>query len=263
VSNYYLGRGFQQGTSNFNDRFKNKMNHLSRSDFCLADFKVIGHERAICSMLYDIQVGNPKKQEIVGWFEKNIPEVTANVDSAKLYKKKGAFTVFVGMKTETMPVTAAAENGLTEIVAGLRFINQDMGEAWNVDKDMNGVPVLTKVVDEDMDLILQERKKRMATAKTILTTASVDQVVGNLTDVHPGDEVQVFYNDKQVKGKVTKVDPVLKTVQVDAEGENIMVSSYAVTKIYSQKAVENANQSKQENYYKTLFGPDYGEKLTN
>jgi len=234
-----------------------------RYDLALADYKVL--DKKTCRLVIAYSLSQPAigKVEIVKFFNTYLPELSPNCEASLINTKFGYVSVFASLKKEVKPLSE--KNTMVSVIANLRYIDKDMGKFWEVSKDAQNNPVLQQVVDEDIEKIVKERKRRMSlTANVSHITMSL--VTAGVANVMAGDFVKFYYDNSYLKGKVSSVDKLLNkvTIQCPDRQAPLVLDINSVVKVLSKNPkFEEAKEKSEYNYYKEVFGPEYSDKLTH
>jgi hypothetical protein len=234
----------------FYEVVSDKLQSMGRFDLKLG--KAIKVKDAIkMGFTYDVKLGIPLKSDVKAFFSKHLPELEPRLETA--VKKDNIIVLFASEKKETRKV--AEKTKMKEVIAGLQYMDSDMGTVWTVVKDEKGNQVLQQTNSYDVLSLVEERARRMG-----LTPKQKVNVSAAVANLGVGDVVKFWLDNKTYKGIVQNITD--DKVVVNENGNETTISKDAVYKIVEPaKSKENVLKESQEKYWTEVFGPKYAKDL--
>jgi hypothetical protein len=159
------------------------------------------------------------------------------------------------LKRPTKPASAAS--GMVKVVANT-FLDSRLDETWEMDCEKG---VLSRVLDEDLAMILDERKKRMTPSNAHMTFASLIETKAPFS-VSVGDTAKFVLQGKIFEGEIIQVKTATAKVKL-ASGEIHDLDKAALFNIRAGKDADKRDHQIQLDYYTKLYGTDFASKLLN
>jgi len=187
--------------------------------------------------------GNPTPNQIKWLFDNHLQELNPVLASATLLDN--SVVVVASVNSEIKPLEAKKD--MVEVVASLSFLDQKLGQFWNV-KEIEGSKVLQQVVDIDVSDLVNERRKRMG--EHVTASTSITASVYNLSS---GDTVKVHHDNKSKIGKVKSFNG--KNIVFDGpDGVEEFDKDYVLKII--KPAVDKVKETKEsrEEFFTKLYG---------
>ena len=163
-----------------------------RSDFVLADFRVLDEEKKSAEVLiqYDERgFGVPTKEMVAQTItylykaEDGRPRIVPDLASVQLYPKHCAVACVVKVPRYRRPMEDVKRFNLQPIVAGTVFLGENMTDTWAVGKGAEGSVFIERVEEEDIDTILKERSKARAFRATAgVSTLTLNRVAASTSE---------------------------------------------------------------------------------
>lgn len=243
-----------------------------RSDFVLADYRVIDNEKKTAEVLiqYDELFGTPSKeivaQTLMHLYKANDgrPRIVVNFESMKYYPRHEAVSCLVNIPSIRRPMEDVKKYGMKGIVAGTMFLGENMSDTWTVAKDATGGIHIERLEDDDIDTILKERSK----AKGFRATAGVSSLTLNRVAASApecnyslGDYVKVAHGGRLVTGQILGLNSSGAQVKFK-DGKQATVTIEALHGLV-QAAEESKKASLEglKEYYRKAYG--YSEEDLN
>lgn len=179
-----------------------------RSDFVLADFRVLDGDRKAAEVLiqYDEHgFGVPTKEMVAQTIthlykaSDGRPRLIPDLASIQLYPKHQAVACVVKVPKYRRPIEDVKRFNLQPIVAGTVFLGENMSDTWSVSKGAEGGVFIERVEDEDIDTILRERSKARAFRATAgVSSLTMNRIAASCSErmYSHGDFVKCSYNGK-------------------------------------------------------------------
>ena len=156
-----------------------------RSDFVLADFRVLDDDRKTAEVLiqYDERGFGVPTKEMVAQTLTHLyksadgrPRLVLDMASVQMYPKQQAEACVVKVPRYRRPMEDVKRYNLQPIVAGTVFLGENMTDTWAVSRGSEGAVCIERVEEEDIDTILRERSK----ARAFRTTAGVSLTLNRI-----------------------------------------------------------------------------------
>lgn len=244
-----------------------------RSDFILADFRVLDSNKKSAEMLvqYDESAGVPTKealaQTINHLYKANDgrPRVMLDFNSIKYYPKYQAVSCVVSVPKIRRPFADVKKFGMKEIVAGTMFLGENMTDTWSVSKSAEGGAIfIERLEDDDIDTILKERSRAKGfRAHAGVSSLTLNRVAASVAECNYslGDYVKCAYNGKLITAQILGLTPSGAQVRFK-DGKQATITVEALHGMV--KAAEESTQINLEalkEYYRKAYG--YSEEELN
>lgn len=226
-----------------------------RPDLNLVDWRLLDANTAIFVVSYNKDSGVADMADVQALVNKEFNgKVLAHLKTANIHDE-GAISLIASIKRATRPAKDAER--MTKVVANT-FLDSRLDETWEMDV---GRGVLSRVLDEDLSTILEERRKRMTTANAHLTVASlIETKAPNLIEI--GDTAKFVQRGKIMEGEVIQVKPDGAKLKLST-GEVVELDKAALFNIKAGKGADKKQKQVQMDYYTQLYGREFAEKLVN
>lgn len=228
-----------------------------RADIYIADYRLLSNTSAYILFGYDNQFGVPSVEDIQTAVVRDFEgRITPALSTAEAHPDYGAVKVIADMVLPTRPYN---DSNQMVAVANTVFIDQEMGQTWDLVEGADGIKYLQRKTEDDIGEILKARKQRM------MSTASVrglefGEAINAGVEAAVGDHVR-FYADSAIhSGEVFNVG--LNKVAVKTDAGNYEIAPEAVLdRIYIAAEAEELDKKKLREYYAKIYGPEYADKL--
>lgn len=239
-----------------NELFRSKVQATigHRPDLHMTDWHMLDASTAILIIAYNQASGHPEMADVNTLITKEFGgKVQAHLKTANLHDE-GAVSIVASLKRPTKPASAAEK--MVKVVANT-FLDSRLDETWEMDCEKG---VLSRVLDEDLAMILDERKKRMTPSNAHMTFASLVETKAPFT-VSVGDTAKFVLQGKIFEGEVIQVKTATAKIKL-ASGEIHDLDKAALFNIRAGKDADKRDHQIQLDYYTKLYGRDFAEKLT-
>ncbi len=223
---------------------------LGRLDLAVADVRTVDKNTVKLAVSYLNNFGIPTKTQMNEFFDIHLKELKANMDS--IYKVKGQDVVVLLASLKPVIRPASDISKLKTVVAGLKFLDSELGEFWESTKQ-DGQLVLQQVIKQDVAALVKERANRMGRA-----TAEFE--INAAVNVVPGDRVKAWDHNHSFEGTVKKVEKNKVLINVDGRDQEFDI--HGVYKIFEKApSFEKQETNKLQDYYTQVFGPSYAKNM--
>lgn len=236
----------------FRSKVQAKIGH--RPDLCISDYHLLDANTAILIVAYNKENNtHPEMSDVNALVTKEFDgKVQVHMKTANLHDE-GAVSIVASLKRPTKPASAAS--GMVKVVANT-FLDSRLDETWEMDCEKG---VLSRVLDEDLSMILDERKKRLSPSNAHMTFASLIQTKAPFT-VSVGDSAKFVLQGKIFEGEVVQVKATTAKIKL-ATGEMHEIDKAGLFNIKAGKDADKRDHEIQLNYYSALYGNDFAQKL--
>jgi hypothetical protein len=226
-----------------------------RIDLNISDWHMVDPNTAIVIIAYNKENGQPDMSEVTKLITKDFNgRVQAHLKTANIHDE-GAISIVASLKRPERPASDAAK--MVKVVANT-FLDSRLDETWEMDTAKG---TLSRVLDEDLAAILDERKRRMNPAQAHLTFASLVETKAP-NSVAVGDTAKFILAGKMFEGEITQVKATTAKIKL-ASGEIHELDKGALFNIKGGKDAGKRDKQIQLDYYSKLYGSDFANKLVN
>lgn len=231
-----------------------------RGDLVIADFQKYDNRTAHVLMEYAPNLGKPTGEDIERYFAKTFEGRIVPIMSSCSIKTK-AVSIVAKLNVPTRPIEDASDKTkMFPIIAGLMYLDNSLGEHWEVKED-EGKKTLAKVSKDNIDQIIAARRNRMfitqSPSVSLASLATVRELVGER------DTVKVFNGEELIAAEViAKIKGGYKLKAIKS-GKEMTVASDQVLDLMSQAADKAPNEAaKLAKYYEDAYGDkQYAKEL--
>lgn len=239
-----------------NEKMAKTVGH--RGDMHIADFKPVDQNGGHLLIGYEKTLGPIGSNDVTAFVARAFNgQVVPVMATAKQYKAEGAVAVVVH---RTVPTRKIEDKAGMLAVANTMFLDQQMGDTWEVKAQPDGTKYLSRVAKDSISDIVGERRRRMSVqASTVTFGNTLSAGVPNLNN---GDQVRFYSDGRLMEGKVRSVGA---EVVISSEHGSHTVSPEAVVEILQVSPETTKNvQSYLQEYFSEAYGfEDYSEQLTD
>lgn len=237
------------------DALRGKLAARGRSDIQLADFRVIDNVSASVLLEYDPEYGEVGVED-VGMAVARLFDgrVTAHFDTAERYPEVGAVKMMVGLVTATRRAEDA--DRMVTIVAGTRFMDQELQQVWQMEETPDG-KFLRRVNEDDISKILAARRQRLTSTPRV---AFNTEIRAGVSVLNPGDLVKCFAGGQTFIAEVQQLKPTTVVVKAGEKLHEITkegVFKYEKPSEITQKSIKDELRA----YYSQIYPADFVNKL--
>jgi len=235
---------------------REKMNKVvgHRADLWINDYKVLDADHAVIIVGFLKDSGHPEMADVQAFIEKTSEgRLTCNLMTANIHEE-GAVSVVSFLRRPTRPAKDA--KAMAKVVANT-FLDTRLNETWEMDTSRG---VLSRVLDEDINTILDERQRRLGhSTKAHLTFASLVETKspGHL---QIGDTAKFVSHGRVYDAEVVQVKADSVKVKL-SNGEIIPLDRDALFNIRAGKDSEQKQRQIQHDYYTKLYGKEFADQL--
>lgn len=241
---------------NLSAKLDKQMGH--RGDLYVADFQAIDRDGGRMLLGYEKTIGPISGNDVVAFVARYFNgEVRPLMETAKQHRAEGAVSLVVHRTVPTRKVEDKAE---MLCVSATHFLDQQLGDTWEVKSQNDGTPFLARVSRDDINTIVQERRSRMSVkASTVTFSNALSAGVPNLS---VGDTVRYYRDGRVDEGKITQVSDI--DVAIKGEAGSFTVAPEAVTEILqTSPETDEKVKSYLEDYFADAYGFEgYAKELT-
>lgn len=228
-----------------------------RGDVHIADFMKLDKDSGRMLVGYDMGLGPISGSDVTAFVARQFQgEVVPVMETARLHRDAGAVEVIV---RRTVPTRKFTDRKAMHAVASTLFLDQELGDTWEVKSHADGTKYLARVSKDDISSIVAERRRRMSVQASTATFANA--LSSGIPNLNNGDTVR-FYADSQLhEGKVRSVG---NEVTIMADTGSYTVSPEAVVEILQvSPQTDREIQSYLGEYFSDAYGfEDYAGNLT-
>lgn len=244
-----------------------------RSDFVLADFRVLDEDKKTAEILvqFDSDLHGVPTKELVAQTITELykshdqrPRLTVDLNSMRYYPNFQAIACLVSVPTLRRPFEDTKRYKMTPIVGGTMFLGENMEDTWKVGKSAEGTVFIERLEEDDIDTILRERSKvRAFRTGASVNSLTLNRVAASHAEVpySIGDHVKVSYNSKIRTGEIVGLTVCGAQIRFK-NGEQGTVSSEALHGLVQAADKSSAmNLQSLKDYYRKAYG--YSEEDLN
>jgi hypothetical protein len=229
-----------------------------RGDMHIADFLKLDKDSGRMLVGYDAGLGPVGGSDVTAFVARQfVGQVVPMMETAKLHRDAAAVEVVV---RRTVPTRKFEDRAAMHAVASTLFLDQELGDTWEVKSHTDGTKYLARVSKDDISAIVAERRRRMSVQASTATFSNA--LSAGIPNLNNGDTVR-FYADSQLhEGKVRSVG---NEVTIQADTGSYTVSPEAVVEILQvSPQTKGEIQSYLGEYFADAYGfEDYAGHLTN
>lgn len=226
------------------------LERLGRFDFKLAAAQKLNSKDVKLAIAFNPKLGVPTNKQAVSFFEKQLPQLTPCMSTA--VRKDANIIVYASVAEVTRPLTDCKQ--LSTVVAGLKYLDQDMGSVWEVVQE-EGKQKLKQVHKFDVADLIKHRTSQMATASLALAVMPETFAVK--------DTVKFYHDNAQHEGVVKKIKDDSVTIDM-LGGSMLTVDKNAIFKVIKHSPKKLAEQRKQqEQYWTEVHGPKFSKRMVD
>ena len=228
-----------------------------RGDLYIADHKTINAEAAKMLLGYENDIGNITSDDVARFIYSSFGGKLVPVMGTARVHNEGAISLFVrkaGERRAYREIESMTKIGSTRAICKL-------GEVWDVREGTDGEKYLSRLVKDDIEELLRERRARMQ-IKSAHVRFDTLRTAG-IVELWAGDRVRVYQDSMLHKGEVVSVKP--DTVAIRAEsGILLEIPREAVMDVIDRgEAYEAHMKEYSQSYFERAFGDrEYARRLT-
>lgn len=232
------------------EKANDSLKKLGRFDFSIMDYKKVdkGVKLAIA---FNLRMGKPTKSEVQAFFAEKLEGLSPVCETA--LTKDDCLTVFASYKENIRPIQESKK--MIPVVAGLNFLDSDMGSVWEVTQE-NNQQVLKQIHKFDIGEYVKERMKRMSQVKAQY------QVTATMPDtLMAGDKVKYYFDNAQHDGVISKIKEDEVTLK-KPDATEIVLSKDNIFKVTEPaKNKEKLTKESEQKYWQEVLGPKFSNDL--
>ena len=224
------------------------LERLGRVDFKLSAAHTLSSKDVKLAISFNPKVGVPTNKQVVSFFEKQLSQLTPCMATA--VRKDSNIIVYASITEVTRPMSDRKQ--MTSVVAGLKYLDQDMGSVWEVVQE-NGRQQLKQIHKFDIAELIKHRTSRMATASVALAIMPDTFAVK--------DTVKFYHDNAQHEGVVKKIQD--DSVTIDTLGGSLLtIDKNAIFKVSKSSPKKLRDLKKQqEQYWTEVHGPKFSKRM--
>jgi len=249
-------------TSSIGERLAQKMSGKVgyRADLHLADYETINPKAARALIGYKASLGKPDSAEIEAFVLKVLGgKIVADLTNARNKADHHVVECVLKVPTRSRPIEDS--NRMQTIVAGVRFMDVDLGDVWETESDDDGESKrLVQVSRDNIDDILLARRRAMMSRAGSVTFASIADEDGEL-DLAKDDYVTAYLSGESKQGVIASVGNDLVKIRLP-NGKVVRAAKSAVLRVEA-KASRHGSDHIQflRDFYKEFMAADMVDKL--
>lgn len=236
--------------------------HVSRQDLVLADHEMIDKHNTTAKILvaYNPLHGEPSKMEIERFVWGNFDQkVTPVMETARIHTKRACIELVV----EAMRSTQAFDTSkkMAPVIAGKKYVDSQ-NTVWEVRSSEDGTKYLVRKSDENIDEILNDRRKFVNAGATLPSFRGISKDAGYV-NAQEGDTVEFYQGTQPLVGKVTSIGKD-NTVKVSVGASSMTIPRQSILRV-----IEHSPSYKKQkmqglyDYFEKFLGPELAKKLTD
>jgi len=240
------------------EKLNNRLGY--RGDLHIADYQTISANIAKVLLAFSTNLGNPTGDDLRSFFLKNFDgKLAPRMETAKVHSSEGAISVVA--EKHVLKRQIEDKDQMVQIVANTRYLDSQMNETWEVKSGSDGQKFLVRVAADNVGDMLAERRKRMQVQARNMSIASIMSAGHNLIEV--GAIVKVMIDNQVVSGaEVTQV--LAEEYKIKTATGAFSIPKEAILEVQQVSAKSDAKTDKNvEEYFATVFGKDYAERLVH
>lgn len=157
-----MGLNFERMYSKINASYATGI----RGDLDIADFQKLDAVTAHLLLEFEPRIGKPKADDIERYFHKMFEGKVVPIMSS-ISVKPTCVSIIAQMNVPTRTIEEASDKTkMTPVVAGMMYLDNQLGEVWQVKDGQDGKKVLARETKENIDQIIAARRNRMFVTKS-------------------------------------------------------------------------------------------------
>ena len=223
-------------------------------DLNIADFRLLDEDNAVLLLEYEKDLGPVNGENIRNFVSRTFDgQLYAQTATAKVYPEFGGMSVIVSRVNDTRHYSE--HKNMVVVVANTMFLDEDMGETWEVSSDSEGNKCLTRVREDSIKDIIESRKNRMMVKSSHLTFANA--LSAQIPGLMPGDEVKYYKDGQNFVGIVDAVSKNSITLTSPDGKDKATVSPEAIIELIARGPEwEEKNEDYLIDMVKKMYGMD-------
>jgi len=229
-----------------------------RADLFVSDFQSINKRAANALIGYSESIGKPDASEVEAFVLKYFGgKIVADLTNAR--NKANYSVIECILKVPVQKLEFEASEKMQPIVAGVRFLDTDLGSIWEAEGD-EGEKMLVRENKEPIEAILMGRRRRMRSTSGMATFASIANEVGEL-EIAKDDYVQAYYDGEERQAVIASIGNDTVKIRLN-DGKMATVAKNAVLRVTSKTSQHNASHINfLRDFYKQFTSDEIVDKL--
>lgn len=224
-----------------------------RGDLDIADFQKLDAVTAHLLLEYAPNIGKPSADDVERYIQKMF-EGRVKPVMASLAVKPNCVSIIAQLDMPTRPMADADDKSkMTPVMAGMMYLDNQLGDIWNVTDSTDGQKVLAKQGKENIEQIIAARRNRMFVTKS--SSVSLASVAAAKDLLPAGCTVKAWH-----QGKLQSLEVMAKVqggFQVkNADGKEFVVAKEGIIDLIEMAKDAPNEAAKLSKYY----GEAYGDK---
>jgi hypothetical protein len=229
-----------------------------RGDLDIADFQKLDPITAHILLEYEPKIGRPSADDIERYFGKMFEgKVTPMMTQASI--KPTCVSIIAQLVVPQRAIEDSEDKGkMTPVVAGMMYMDNQLGDVWTVKTDVEGKRVLAKEAKENIDQIIAARRNRMFVTKSSnVSLASLSQA----RELIPmGSTVRAYHQGKVGEFELTaKVQGGYKAK--NADGKESVIAAEGIIDLKKMADAAPNEDAKLQRYFEEAYGDKGYAKL--
>jgi len=229
----------------------------ARSDLFLADWQRLNKSAAKILLGYAKHLGRPSSEDLHKFMHREFgAELVPQMLSARIYPEEAGITIVVERNT---PTRKFDDTGEMIKLGATMYQDPNFGGIWESKQHDDGTRFLARLVDDDIEEILKERRARMQIKYAGISLGSL-KTAGRAT-LGVGDKVK-FYSDGRIyHGTVAQLKGDLCVIAGD-DGQHETTCDSIIEVTQKNQAAVEAEEDKLKDYFQRAYGfEDYAKDL--
>jgi hypothetical protein len=224
-----------------------------RGDLDIADFQKLDTATAHVLLEFEPSIGKPNSDDIERYFGKMFEGKIVPVMSTASIKPM-CVSIIAKLNVPTRAFEESEDKAkMTAVVAGMMYLDNQLGDVWQVKQDAEGKKVLAKESKENIDQIIAARRNRMFITKS--STVSLASVAAAKSHLGAGCVVKAWHNGKMQQFEIMAAG-IGGFKAKDEAGKEVMLASEGIVDL-KKMADEAPNEDAKLMKY---FAEAYGDK---
>jgi len=230
-----------------------------RPDLFLADFEISSRDSAKLLIAWSSSLDNPTSKALDNYVLSNWNGyLKSDLKTIRLFPEERVATLFIN---RIVPMRRLEDSNAMLRLSPTRYMEASASKyVWEVRESSEGEKHLVQVQADNLEELLEERRKAIRGRKGGIPTFASVRSAGNL-NVEEGDVVKFYYQGLLKEGRVGKVNSNLNDLIVLDSKRRYDVKLASIVDVVTKDPSTIQNQKERvKEYWKKILPPEYIEK---